>query len=259
LSGAQHNKHSSVDIFGDRSRYGGLRAVIDPNDRSGLWNRYLDLLSKRLMKGGIPPGTLRLLDFGCGNGRILKAVARSNMDDICGVDVIPNLIEEAKKGVFCQRPIRFKVIEENPPYPLDNEYFDTVICCWVLQHINDDEVVRSVLKELFRVLRRGGTLVTFDRTSQTRIVQELNGRAYTTIRTIVEEKTLAEEAGFELESVRVVWIAGRFWQRVVQKYAWRVWRPFIPFMVWWDLGFGGHPFPREGERAECLYTMRKHP
>jgi SAM-dependent methyltransferase len=259
LNSVQPKKYSTKDIFADRSRYGGLRAVIDPNDNIGRRNYYLDILSSSLIKRKIPSHTGRVLDFGCGNGRIAKAIAQSNVDEIWGVDITPSLIEEAE-GIPSNRKrkvFHFKVIEQAPPYPLEKEYFDMVICCWVLQHINNDNVVREVFKELFRVLKRGGTLVTFDRTSAVRCVQHLNDEPYTTIRTIAEEEMLANEAGFQLESTRIVWIVGRFWQRVLNRFNWSIWWPFIPFMVWWDLHFCNHPFPKEGERAECLYTMKK--
>ena len=250
--------HSSTQlIFEERARYGGLRAVIDPNDRVGRRNYYLDRLSSRIIKEGIPSHANRLLDFGCGNGRLLRRIARSRINDLWGVDITPSLIEEARRIVSLKERVHFEVIEPALPYPLASEYFDAVICCWVFQHINDDEVVRDILKELFRLLKKGGILVTFDRTSPKRMVQDLNGRPYTTIRTMAEEEALAKETGFLSERTRIVWIAGRLWQRILSRFDWPVWWPFIPAMAWWDLHLCRHPLPKEGERAECLYIFKK--
>lgn len=96
----------------------------------------------------------KVLDLGCGNGRLLELFKGKNVDYM-GVDNSEKLIEIAKKknpGIF------FQVADAlNLPFP-DN-YFDKIFSIAVLHHIPLDDFRNQFIKEARRVLRPGGFLI----------------------------------------------------------------------------------------------------
>ncbi len=96
----------------------------------------------------------KILDLGCGNGRLLEIFKDKKVDYI-GVDNSEKLIEIAKKKYS---KARFQVADAlNLPFP--NNYFDKVFCIAVLHHIPSEEFRLQFLKEARRVLKSEGFLV----------------------------------------------------------------------------------------------------
>ena len=120
-----------------------LRKVFKRYD----WDRYT--VTERL----IEPGK-RILDVGCGNGRILIKF-KDRYQELCGVDISPSRIEEAKekiKDLYPSDISKFKFIEGNAddPLPFQDNYFDTIVCIAVIEHIYD---VFFLVREMYRVLK----------------------------------------------------------------------------------------------------------
>jgi len=97
----------------------------------------------------------KLLDVGCGAGDFPEAFSFYRPDlKIFAFDISKKAIALAKKR---KSNIEFKVASaEKIPYP--NNYFDIVTCFDVIEHVRDSE---EVLKEIVRVLKKGGTFQTF--------------------------------------------------------------------------------------------------
>ena len=96
----------------------------------------------------------KVLDLGCGNGRLLDLLGEKGIDYI-GVDNAENLIEIARKrypGADFRVASAFKL-----PFPED--YFDKVYSIAVLHHIPSQELRSEFLKEVKRVLKPGGLLI----------------------------------------------------------------------------------------------------
>lgn len=102
----------------------------------------------------------RILDLGCGEGRhVIGAAFYYPEAKIVGVDLSVDDLQKAKT-----RHREFKPdYVDNCGYlnadakalPFANHSFDHVVCSEVLEHIHDYE---AVLREIYRVLRPGGTL-----------------------------------------------------------------------------------------------------
>lgn len=97
----------------------------------------------------------KILDFGCGSGRILTEFFRSGAD-IYGVDVDRDVIDIAKiwgksEGV---EPSRFKFYD-GTRLPFDDGYFDYCFSTSTFEHL---ERPALSLKELSRVIKPGGYL-----------------------------------------------------------------------------------------------------
>lgn len=116
----------------------------------------------------IEPNGKRALDIGCGGGILAEEFARVGCK-VTGIDPSkPSLEaarEHAKKAGF---DIEYKVgIGEDIPF--DDETFDMVYCCDVLEHVSDLE---KVIKETARVLKREGVYMydTMNRTLLSKLI-----------------------------------------------------------------------------------------
>jgi SAM-dependent methyltransferase len=97
------------------------------------------------------------LDFGCGVGRLTRALAE-HFAECWGVDISPTMIALAKEFNRDLPPCRFLLNERDRLEELQDNYFGFVYSSIVLQHMAE-RYIRKYLAELVRVLRRGGVLV----------------------------------------------------------------------------------------------------
>lgn len=105
---------------------------------------------------GYPAGNDTALDFGCGVGRLTRAMAR-HFAHCTGVDVAATMIEQATRlnpGSACT----FLVNETNDLGRFEDSTFDFVYSALVLQHLPTVEVIRAFIAELFRVVKPDGLL-----------------------------------------------------------------------------------------------------
>lgn len=105
---------------------------------------------------------LKILDVGCGGGFTCEFLAARNAQ-VFGIDQSQVCIEAAKKhAAFSQLNIDYQhSFSKALPYP--NNFFDTVICVDVLEHVAD---LKQTVTEIYRVLKPGG-LFCFDTVNRT--------------------------------------------------------------------------------------------
>ena len=97
----------------------------------------------------------KVLDVGCGNGRLLQLFYDMPIDYI-GIDSCPELIEQAKKKWHRpNRKIQFTVADA---VDLDFEEgsFDAVFCLATLHHIPGKEMQEKVIANIKRVVKKNG-------------------------------------------------------------------------------------------------------
>jgi ubiquinone/menaquinone biosynthesis C-methylase UbiE len=109
----------------------------------------------------ISPKT-RVLDAGCGTGRLAQAIKSRCPDaEVVGLDADPRILTLARRKV-AQGDLDVKFIEgsiERMPFP--NERFDVVFSVLVLHHL-PEEIKAQACREMFRVLRPGGRAIIAD-------------------------------------------------------------------------------------------------
>jgi ubiquinone/menaquinone biosynthesis C-methylase UbiE len=98
----------------------------------------------------------RVLDFGCGWGRIIRFFLKCvRSDNLIGADVNPAMIEICRET---NRYCRFVVSPAQPPLDMDCGSFDAIYAFSVFSHLASDTADRWI-EEFARLLKRGGILV----------------------------------------------------------------------------------------------------
>ena len=126
---------------------------------------YLDRLNKHdehafmpyvnLCKRYVPIGS-SILDAGCGTGLSSYLLAKAGFK-IIGMDISEFFLSEGMKKYKGQKGLSFKVGDISK-MPFSNQSFDTVCSYDLLEHVTD---VKAVLKEMARVVKRGGLIIIF--------------------------------------------------------------------------------------------------
>lgn len=161
-------------------------------------------IHKQVKKNGQNPKDVKVLDLGCGSGLIGKHLAAYGIEQIVGLDISPNMLEEAsKKGVYSE-------LHEhtlNCPEDFPNQFkakFDYVACSGL---INNNYMDYLLFEEMLLAVKKGGCVVFASRYSfmghywYDKIIKEMaeNGRW----------KLLATDTFFKYDQLPCVSI-GRF-------------------------------------------------
>lgn len=99
---------------------------------------------------------IKILDFGCGKGKILSEIIKVNPYlNVAGVDVSTEALEIIRKKF---KKYKFYQIKDGEKLPFKTNSFDFIIASDVLEHVYDTE---NVFFELARVLKpKGKILIT---------------------------------------------------------------------------------------------------
>jgi SAM-dependent methyltransferase len=103
---------------------------------------------------GTPPRQMRVLEIGCGAGRITRGLARL-FGEVHGVDVSPRMIKLAKKNLRGVSNVSLYVNNGCNLAPLPRRPFDFAFSFIVFQHIPSRAVIANYVREVHRVLRPG--------------------------------------------------------------------------------------------------------
>lgn len=97
--------------------------------------------------------SIKLIDVGCGDGYLLKEIARKLPEiDLFGIDLSENRVEMAKKFV----PTAMLKTADAQDMPFEDQTFDIVVCSEVIEHCLDDT---KVLAELSRISKPNSFLI----------------------------------------------------------------------------------------------------
>ena len=102
---------------------------------------------------GRPTRHERALDFGCGVGRLTRALAR-RFGETVGIDVSERMLEHARRLNADTPNVTFASSDEPPPEP-----FDLVVANLVLQHLPSKARARVYIGRLIGATRPDGLLV----------------------------------------------------------------------------------------------------
>jgi SAM-dependent methyltransferase len=110
----------------------------------------------------VAPGA-RILDYGCGYGRVLGDLAALGYRNAAGVDRSPAMIERGRR----EHPeLDLRVIEADTA-PFADGTFDVVLLFAVLTCIASDDDQRALVGDIMRLLKPGGLIYLSDMPLQT--------------------------------------------------------------------------------------------
>jgi SAM-dependent methyltransferase len=150
-----------IPVFAARGGYSGLSAAPDPTDRFAKSEIELEdhqnfLANLSTLDFGALIGGRLVLDYGSGfGGRAVWMAASARQVE--GVEIHLTMVEQSNQFAAMKGAtnVRFTMGSEERILFADN-YFDVVVSFDVLEHVERPD---TILKELHRVLKPGGTAV----------------------------------------------------------------------------------------------------
>ena len=189
--------------------------LTEPGKRFGGWDREEFLRSgeteiEGLMVAarelGLPHAREAALDFGCGLGRLTRALAR-HFGQVWGVDISARMVEQAHALHRGVPNCTFQTTEGPLAFPSARFYL--IYSVLVLQHLPTRAAIRGTVRELVRPLRPGG-LLCFQVPSRLPLRRrwQLRRRLYGVLRAAgLGERVLYERCG--LHPIRMSAVAER--------------------------------------------------
>lgn len=156
-----------VDFFHEQYREGELRYQKRRGRIQKLFaplrcDRYM-VASKLVVQLCSYPGDRRILDFGCGDGHVVRLIADSVADgvaEIFGIDLSSERIRRAEQlgatRTVVRPRIRFLVGDERKIDEVEEHGFDLVLCIAVLSQVYD---IYGLVERLRTSLIPGGRLI----------------------------------------------------------------------------------------------------
>jgi SAM-dependent methyltransferase len=118
---------------------------------------------------GRPARRERALDFGCGVGRLTRALAR-HFDEAVGIDLSAEMTTQARRLNANTPNVTFATADEPPAGD-----FDLVVANLVLQHLPSKALARVYMRRLIEAARPDG-LVVFQLPSRLPLAQRIQPR-----------------------------------------------------------------------------------
>ncbi|NTV41453.1 MAG: class I SAM-dependent methyltransferase [Candidatus Moranbacteria bacterium] len=100
----------------------------------------------------------KVLDWGCGNGRLLELIGDKNIDYF-GFDVSQSLIWKARNKYKSDNLHFSKINPVQGTIPLADNFFNTIYSIAVFHHFPSKKYRQDVARELFAKTKKGGRIV----------------------------------------------------------------------------------------------------
>jgi SAM-dependent methyltransferase len=152
----------------DWGRVDPLWAVLtEPDGRNGNWDidaffdsgrRIVDALWEEGRRFGVPARTVAGLDFGCGVGRLSRALAQ-HVQHVTGLDIAESMVAEARSLNRAVAGCEFVVLRDDDLRAFADGTFDVVLSLLALQHVPSATGIETYLREFVRVLAPDGLLI----------------------------------------------------------------------------------------------------
>ena len=229
--------------WGKRAQKGFLGSGIDPADRKGHKNYYIDLLQKVALEEVLElRGNEAVLDFGCGSGRFSYWIA-PRVKKIVGLETTPEMIHLAEKNRTAEN-VEFRLYD-GIRFPVFPDPFDLILSVWVLQYMEMERLKKTV-SELGRNLKPRGEIYFIEQASDNPKVDRPNIKEY--LDAFKESK---------LECVKHYPIRnGRWWLLYLIRYG-IIPKEWFHRIAVWELTKNRKTKKRISYYKDCLFLIRR--
>lgn len=108
----------------------------------------------------IPKKKFRCLDVGCGYGRIAREIVAANPSVfIDGIDISSNFVDQFNANIKSKGKAKVGNVKE---LPYKSDLFDVVIVVVTFMYLEKKKDQIKAMKEIFRVLKKGGKLIIIE-------------------------------------------------------------------------------------------------
>lgn len=134
------------------------------NDLVKFWNRVAHntcsttVFDDNIFEKFVTDTKAKILDFGCGYGRILNELYKHGYTNSLGIDISRSMLKRGKRNYPY---LNFELIG-NIPLNFKSATFDVIILCGVLGSIITDEEQLSLIRETYRLLKNDGIIYISD-------------------------------------------------------------------------------------------------
>ena len=166
---AQEDAYWFVSSFGTYGHKRNLEDFWASGER--IWSEIKGLIGYK------PAPSARVVDIGCGVGRLTRAIA-PEVGHVDALDVSEEMLEIAKKADLAN--VEWRLADGFTLGPLPDNCADLVLAYCVFQHLPSQEALETYLREMVRVAKPKG-LIAFTlspRTWATYLLPVLRVRAY---------------------------------------------------------------------------------
>ena len=131
-------------------------------NRAAGTHRFTHPLDRARLSRALPRDA-RVLDYGCGQGRLAAELIELGYRSVLGIDSSPEMVRIASE----RQPAATFVVNDGRKLPCDDASFDAVLLFAVLTCIPSDDDQKNLLHEFKRILRPGALLLISDYPLQT--------------------------------------------------------------------------------------------
>jgi ubiquinone/menaquinone biosynthesis C-methylase UbiE len=156
--------HAQWENLGSHDPYWAV--LSDPKKRGGKWDKVeffksghfeIEQVMKNLSRMRVMPVLGSALDFGCGVGRLSRALSQ-HFEKVVGVDISKSMLEEARLQHSDSPNIQFLHNVGDDLGSISSNTIDLVYSNIVLQHMPPERQLQFIC-EFCRVLRPGGVAI----------------------------------------------------------------------------------------------------
>lgn len=136
---------------------GFREALTKPGERGEYSSGYLPQLSREKAVDVLKDTGEKILDLGCGEGLLLQELSKKYPEKIIvGLDPWEEILGKARARQARNTTL---VLGSSYHIPVKDETFDAVTCLNLLNNLPEKSDVIATLKEMHRILKRGGIAV----------------------------------------------------------------------------------------------------
>lgn len=100
----------------------------------------------------------KILDYGCGTGRLTRMLSNLNSMEVYGIDIS----EEALLVASSRDKKTNYILSPDQKYLLDEKKIDVIVCSFLFVTIKDYKNIVSLINEMYRFLALNGKLYIFE-------------------------------------------------------------------------------------------------